>query len=73
MFDSTEPGTVFDVVDWKTGSARNVDPMQLAIYRLAWARLAGVPVEQVSAAFVIVGTGEVLRPDTTDALATLLR
>ena len=39
-------------------------PMQLALYRLAWARLMDVPVEQVSAAFVIVGTGEVLRPDT---------
>ena len=45
--------------------------MQLALYRLAWATLAGVPVEEVSAAFVLVATGEVLRPDTTAELAAL--
>ena len=47
--------------------------MQLAIYRLAWARLMDVPVEQVSAAFVIVGTGEVLRPDTEPTPSPVLR
>ena len=72
VFAGEEPGIVFDVVDWKTGSGHTVDPMQLAIYRLAWARLMDVPVEQVSAAFAIVGTGEVLRPDTEPALAVLL-
>jgi len=29
----------------------------LAMYRLAWAKIAGVPVEQVSAAFHYVPTG----------------
>ncbi|MCX6434071.1 MAG: ATP-dependent DNA helicase, partial [Actinobacteria bacterium] len=62
----------YEVIDWKTGSARNVDPMQLALYRLAWAALMGVSVEQVDAAFVIVGTGEVVRPDTSAELALLL-
>ncbi len=66
----TESG--FDVIDWKTGSDRHVDPMQLALYRLAWARLRGLPVAQVDAAFVIVATGQVLRPDTTAELADLL-
>jgi DNA helicase II / ATP-dependent DNA helicase PcrA len=72
---AAEPGTGarYDVVDWKTGSARSVDPMQLAIYRLAWARLMQVPVEEVTAAFVIVATGEVLRPDTSGQLAELAR
>ena len=71
VFESDlEPGA-FDVVDWKTGSAAHVDPMQLAIYRLAWAQLRGIPVERVSAAFVIVATGEVIRPDTSAALDLL--
>ena len=65
-------GDGFEVVDWKTGSAARVDPMQLAIYRLAWAQQAGVPVDRVGAAFLVVGSGEVLRPDT-DALLALLR
>ncbi len=72
VFDAQEPGIAYDVIDWKTGSARTVDPMQLALYRLAWARLTDVPVERVSAAFVIVATGEVLRPDTGPALDVLL-
>ncbi len=68
------PGSaaVYDVIDWKTGSGRHVDAMQLAIYRLAWAQRMGIPVEQVDAAFVIVATGEVLRPDTSAELARLL-
>jgi DNA helicase-2/ATP-dependent DNA helicase PcrA len=72
VFAGEEAGIAYDVIDWKTGSGRSVDPMQLAIYRLAWARLMDVPVEQVSAAFVIVGTGEVLRPDTSTELTRLL-
>ncbi len=49
----------FEVVDWKTGSSVLDDDsaIQLAIYRLAWAKLAGVPVESVSAAFHYVPTG----------------
>ncbi len=61
-----------DVIDWKTGSSRSVDPMQLAIYRLAWSQLSGVPVDRVDAAFVMVATGEVLRPDTTESVARLI-
>ena len=61
----------FEVVDWKTGSSRGVDPMQLAIYRLAWSRLRDVPVDDVGAAFVMVATGEVLRPDTSREIRLL--
>ena len=43
------------------------------IYRLAWSQRTGVPVERISAGFYIVGTGELRRPDTDRALATLLR
>ena len=31
------------VVDWKTNRSATADPLQLAIYRLAWAELHGVP------------------------------
>ena len=63
---------VAEVIDWKTGSVTGVDPMQLALYRLAWAQVAGLDVAQVAAAFVIVPTGEVIRPDT-DALVAMLQ
>jgi DNA helicase-2/ATP-dependent DNA helicase PcrA len=51
----------WEVVDWKTGSADAVDPLQLAVYRLAWAERVGVPVTEVDAAFVLVRTGAVVR------------
>jgi len=51
----TESG--FLVVDWKTNQRQNADPLQLAIYRVAWAELTGVPVDAVEAAFYYVRTG----------------
>jgi DNA helicase-2/ATP-dependent DNA helicase PcrA len=57
---STEGGG-FLVVDWKTSRRQTADPLQLAIYRLAWAELAGVPVERVEAAFFYVRTGELVQ------------
>ena len=50
-----------EVVDWKTGASA-ADALQLAVYRVAWARLTGVPEDQVGAAFVYVGQGRVERP-----------
>jgi DNA helicase-2/ATP-dependent DNA helicase PcrA len=49
----------FEVIDWKTGSQVLDDDsaIQLAIYRIAWAKLAGVPVESVTAGFHYVPTG----------------
>ncbi|MDT7537643.1 MAG: ATP-dependent helicase UvrD/PcrA, partial [Actinomycetota bacterium] len=52
----------WEVVDWKTGNEA-ADPLQLAIYRLAWAKLVDVAVQQVDAAFLYVRTGEVVRHD----------
>ncbi|MGW2557821.1 UvrD-helicase domain-containing protein [Streptomyces sp. NPDC001514] len=54
---------VFEIVDWKTSRARDADPLQLAVYRLAWAEQHGIPPESVNAAFVYVRTGEIVRPD----------
>ncbi len=56
------PDGTWDVVDWKTNRDHTADPLQLAIYRLAWARHTGVPVEAVGAAFVYVRDGQVVRP-----------
>lgn len=44
----------WEVVDWKTSSRASADEVQLAVYRHAWASIAGVPVEQVDAAFYFV-------------------
>ncbi|MEU1230866.1 UvrD-helicase domain-containing protein [Streptomyces sp. NPDC005828] len=52
----------YEIVDWKTSRDRSADPLQLAIYRLAWAEQHGLAPEEVAAAFVYVRTGEVARP-----------
>jgi ATP-dependent DNA helicase UvrD/PcrA len=52
----------FQVVDWKTGPADTADPLQLAIYRLAWAEAYGLPVQEIDAIFYHVRTDEVVRP-----------
>jgi DNA helicase-2/ATP-dependent DNA helicase PcrA len=58
----------FDVVDWKTGqpprgqAEKDAVAVQLAAYRLAWAALAGVPLDRVRAAFYYVGHDLTVRP-----------
>ncbi|NUQ97649.1 MAG: ATP-dependent helicase [Streptomyces sp.] len=61
--DDDGNGTTYEIVDWKTSRSRTADPLQLALYRLAWAEQQGVPLESVNAAFLYVRTGEVVRPD----------
>jgi DNA helicase-2/ATP-dependent DNA helicase PcrA len=67
VFDDA-PGGGFDVVDWKTGRPPASPPeeravaVQLAAYRLAWAALAGVPVDRVRAAFYYVREDATVRP-----------
>ena len=53
----------FLVVDWKTSRRDDADALQLALYRLAWAELSGVPLERVRAAFYYVRSGRVVEPD----------
>ncbi|KQX13852.1 ATP-dependent DNA helicase [Streptomyces sp. Root431] len=58
-----DPDTgAYEIVDWKTSHHRTADPLQLAIYRLAWAEQHGLAPDDVAAAFVYVRTGEVARP-----------
>ena len=61
------PDGGWDVVDWKTGRPPGREQLpalsvQLAVYRLAWSRLQGVPVEQVSSAFFYASVGRTVRP-----------
>jgi DNA helicase-2/ATP-dependent DNA helicase PcrA len=57
-------GDRFEVVDWKTGSKKlgKSAAIQLAVYRLAWATLEGISVDEVSAAFHYVPTSLTDRP-----------
>ncbi|WP_279402813.1 PD-(D/E)XK nuclease family protein, partial [Arthrobacter sp. JCM 19049] len=50
------------LVDWKTGhvpSGKSLKDklVQLAVYRLGWSRLHGIPLEEIQAAFYYVGAG----------------
>lgn len=74
VFATSDGG--LDVIDWKTGpppgdaEERSVRAVQLAAYRLAYSRLHGVPLEQVTAAFHHVREGVTVRPvDLLDAAA----
>jgi DNA helicase-2/ATP-dependent DNA helicase PcrA len=53
----------YEIVDWKTARGGTADPLQLAVYRLAWAERHGIPLDAVTATFVFVRTGEVVRPE----------
>ena len=57
----------YEVVDWKTGKTKSGDDLaaaaiQLAMYRLAYSKLFGVKIENISAAFHYVGSNETVRP-----------
>ena len=57
-------GDGFQVVDWKTGSKQlgKSAQVQLAMYRLAWAKLSGCDISKISAAFHYVPTGVTDQP-----------
>ncbi|HZE66585.1 MAG TPA: ATP-dependent DNA helicase [Sporichthyaceae bacterium] len=56
----------YEVIDWKTHARESADPLQLALYRLAWAELAGVEPAAVEAAFYYVRSGRTVRPVLPD-------
>ncbi|SNT14797.1 DNA helicase-2 / ATP-dependent DNA helicase PcrA [Micrococcales bacterium KH10] len=57
------------VVDWKSGREptdavqQEARKVQLAIYRLAWSRLTGKPIEEIHAAFCYLADGRTVRHD----------
>jgi DNA helicase-2/ATP-dependent DNA helicase PcrA len=57
----------YEVVDWKTGKIKSGDDLQsasiqLAMYRLAYAKLKNVAIENISAAFHYVIDNQTIRP-----------
>ncbi|WP_382304991.1 PD-(D/E)XK nuclease family protein [Herbiconiux sp. UC225_62] len=71
-------GDSFQVVDWKTGKAPvdeadlELKQLQLALYRLAYARWKGIDVDRVDAAFYFVADDEVVRPERLFSEAELV-
>lgn len=55
-----QEGERFLVVDWKTGT--HVEPLQLSLYRAAWAQIAGVSQADVDVAFFLIGPNELISP-----------
>ena len=72
--DLVAPGHDFVVVDWKTGRSESSDPLQLALYRQAWAELRRIPVDRVAAAFYDVRADELQFPvlPTTEEIRRVL-
>jgi DNA helicase-2/ATP-dependent DNA helicase PcrA len=58
----------YEVVDWKTNAAADAHPLQLSIYRLAWAELLGIDLALVTGAFYYVRLGETARYGPDDLL-----
>ena len=62
-------GDRFEVVDWKTGKAPRdaadleQKQLQLALYRLAYARWKGIDPDRIDAAFYFVADDEIVRPE----------
>ncbi len=70
----------FTVIDWKTGlpptgEEARTRALQLAAYRVAFARLRGVDPDRVDAAFYYARTGETVRPSlpATEEITEVLR
>ncbi|MFB2581652.1 ATP-dependent DNA helicase [Herbiconiux sp. P15] len=64
-----QQGDRFEVVDWKTGKAPSdaadleLKQLQLALYRLAYARWKGIDENRVDASFYFVADDAVVRPE----------
>lgn len=52
-----DPDADWEVVDWKTGSLDRADPVQLAVYRAAWAATAGCDPQRIRGTFVQLSDG----------------
>lgn len=59
------------VIDWKTNRQQSADPVQLAIYRLAWAELRGLDPESVRAAFYYLRDDALVVPENLPGRAEL--
>ncbi|MGK2308436.1 ATP-dependent DNA helicase [Cutibacterium sp. V970] len=72
--DPDHPGDEL-VIDWKTSRPQSADPLQLSIYRLAWARARGIEPSRVRAVFHHVGANETITAEPlldADEVAAIL-
>ena len=58
----------FDLIDWKTGT-KPADREQLAVYRIAWAKMHGIDPDRVKVGFYYVLDQRLDRPDVSDLTA----
>ena len=61
-------GENYEVIDWKTGKTKSGEELasasiQLAMYRLAYAKLHGIPLANIRAGFYYVASGEMIYRD----------
>ena len=63
----------FEIVDWKTNRRASADPLQLAVYRLAWAEQHDIDPAQVVGSFHYVRLGETVTYDDLPGRAQLER
>ena len=76
--DGEGDATRYEVVDWKTGKGPKdaadlqSKQLQLALYRLAYAKWAGIPIEHITAAFYFVADDLIVRPEHIDGEEELL-
>ncbi len=74
-----QDGDRFEIVDWKTGKApsdaKDLEErqLQLALYRLAYARWRGIDPDRVDALFYFVADDAVIRPERLFGEAELLQ
>ena len=72
-------GERFEIVDWKTGSPPETKEqeqemiLQLALYRFAYSKLRGVPVDQIDVCFYFVADNTELKPEVVPGPEELMR
>lgn len=72
-------GERFEIVDWKTGSPPETKEkeqemiLQLALYRFAYSKLRGVPVDQIDVCFFFVADNTELKPEVVPGPEELMK
>ncbi|MDN5977592.1 MAG: ATP-dependent helicase [Acidipropionibacterium jensenii] len=72
LADPDRPGEQV-VVDWKTSAPDSADPLQLSVYRLAWAGATGVDPQRVRAVFHHVGANQTVEAHPLLSMEELAR
>ena len=69
----------YEIVDWKTGSPPDTKDqeremiLQLALYRFAYSKLRGIPIEQIDVCFYFVADNTELRPEDVPSPEELMQ